>query len=473
MNNSPHQETEMRRELGLLDATMIVAGSMIGSGIFIVSSDIVRNVGSAGWLIFIWAMTGIITLTAALSYGELSAMFPNAGGQYVYLRAAYGRLVAFLFGWSTFMVIQTGTIAAVGVAFAKFSSYIFPFVGEDVILLDFGKFQLSAAQVLAISTIVFLSWLNSRSIKSGKITQTLFTLVKILSLVGLIVVGLTFGFNSDIWETNWSDAWRTMRWDITTESAIPTFGAAIFAGIVSAMVGSIFSSDAWNNVTFIAGEIKNPKRNVGLSLFLGVLIVTILYLATNLMYLAVLSMPEIAFAPSDRVAIAASLKLFGSTGTAIIALMVMISTFGCNNGLILAGARVYYTMARDGLFFKKAGHLNRNEVPAWGLWIQCVWASVLCLTGKYGDLLNYVIFTVLIFYALTIIAIFILRRNQPDIERPYKAIGYPVVPLLYVVTAITICVGLLIYQPTFTWPGLIIVLLGIPVFWLWNRKSAQ
>lgn len=244
MNNSPHQETEMRRELGLLDATMIVAGSMIGSGIFIVSSDIVRNVGSAGWLIFIWAMTGIITLTAALSYGELSAMFPNAGGQYVYLRAAYGRLVAFLFGWSTFMVIQTGTIAAVGVAFAKFSSYIFPFVGEDVILLDFGKFQLSAAQVLAISTIVFLSWLNSRSIKSGKITQTLFTLVKILSLVGLIVVGLTFGFNSDIWETNWSDAWRTMRWDIATESAIPTFGAAIFAGIVSAMVGSIFSSDA-------------------------------------------------------------------------------------------------------------------------------------------------------------------------------------------------------------------------------------
>ncbi|MFA7474064.1 MAG: amino acid permease, partial [Spirosomataceae bacterium] len=254
---------------------------------------------------------------------------------------------------------------------------------------------------------------------------------------------------------------------------IPTFGAAIFAGIVSAMVGSIFSSDAWNNVTFIAGEIKNPKRNVGLSLFLGVLIVTILYLATNLMYIAVLSMPEIAFAPSDRVAIAASLKLFGSTGTAIIALMVMISTFGCNNGLILAGARVYYTMARDGLFFKKAGHLNRNEVPAWGLWIQCVWASVLCLTGKYGDLLNYVIFTVLIFYALTIIAIFILRRNQPDIERPYKAIGYPVVPFLYVVTAITICVGLLIYQPTFTWPGLIIVLLGIPVFWLWNRKSAQ
>ncbi len=469
MNEFSPQENEMRRELGLLDATMLVAGSMIGSGIFIVSSDIVRNVGSAGWLIFVWALTGVITLIAALSYGELSSMFPNAGGQYVYLRAAYGRLVAFLYGWSLFMVIQTGTIAAVGVAFAKFTAYLFPAVGENVILFDAGFTKITAAQVLAITSIVLLSWLNSRSVKSGKITQTIFTIVKILSLGGLIVLGLTAGFKAEIWQSNWVDAWKSMRWDIDTQSAVPLAGAAIFAGIVSAMVGTIFSSDAWNNVTFIAGEIKNPRKNVGMALFLGVLIVTIIYLLTNLMYLATLSLQEIAYAPSDRVAIAAALKIFGATGTAVIAVMVMISTFGCNNGLILSGARVYYTMAKDGLFFEKAGRLNQNEVPAWGLWIQCVWASVLCLTGRYGDLLNYVIFVVLIFYALTIAAVFILRKKYPDMERPYKALGYPVVPFLYVVTALTIGIGLLIYQPTYTWPGFVIILLGIPVFMIWNR----
>ncbi len=463
----------MRRELGLLDATMLVAGSMIGSGIFIVSSDIVRNVGSAGWLIFVWALTGIITLIAALSYGELSSMFPNAGGQYVYLRAAYGRLIAFLYGWSFFMVIQTGTIAAVGVAFAKFAAYVFPAAGENVILLDLGSVKISAAQVLAIATIVLLTWLNSRSIKSGKITQTLFTIVKIMSLGGLIVLGFTSGFNSEIWQSNWTDAWESMRWDIDTQSAVPLAGAAVFAGIVSAMVGSVFSSDAWNNVTFIAGEIKNPRKNIGLALFLGVLIVTIIYLSINLIYLATLSLQEIAFAPSDRVAIAAAQKIFGPAGTIVIAVMVMISTFGCNNGLILSGARVYYTMAKDGLFFENAGKLNQNEVPGWGLWIQCVWASVLCLTGRYGDLLNYVIFVVLIFYALTIAAVFILRKKYPDMERPYKAIGYPVVPFLYVLIALTIGAGLLVYQPTYTWPGFVIILLGIPVFMIWNRRNKQ
>lgn len=473
MNDFSPQENEMRRELGLLDATMLVAGSMIGSGIFIVSSDIVRNVGSAGWLIFVWALTGVITLIAALSYGELSSMFPNAGGQYVYLRAAYGRLIAFLYGWSLFMVIQTGTIAAVGVAFAKFTAYLFPAVGENVILLDIGVTKITAAQVLAISSIILLSWLNSRSVKSGKITQTVFTIVKILSLGGLIVLGLTAGFNAEIWQANWTGTWESARWDIDTQSAVPMAGTAIFAGIVSAMVGSIFSSDAWNNVTFIAGEIKNPRKNVGLALFLGVLIVTVIYLAANFMYLATLSLSEIAFAPSDRVAIAAALKIFGATGTAVIAVMVMISTFGCNNGLILSGARVYYTMAKDGLFFESAGKLNRNEVPAWGLWIQCFWASLLCLTGRYGDLLNYVIFVVLIFYALTIAAVFILRKKHPDMERPYKAIGYPVVPFLYVLTALTIGAGLLIYQPTYTWPGFVIILLGIPVFMIWNRRNRQ
>ncbi len=473
MKEGTTQENEMRRELGLLDATMLVAGSMIGSGIFIVSSDIVRNVGSAGWLIFIWALTGVITLIAALSYGELSSMFPNAGGQYVYLRAAYGRMVAFLYGWSFFMVIQTGTIAAVGVAFAKFAAYVFPPVGENVILLRLGIVNITAAQVLAISIIILLTWLNSRSVKSGKITQTLLTIVKILSLGGLVILGLTTGFNSEIWEANWQDAWgENMRWDIDTQTAVPIAGAAIFAGIVSSMVGSIFSSDAWNNVTFIAGEIKDPKKNVGLSLFLGVLIVTVIYLAANIMYLATLSIPEIAFAPSDRVAIAAAQKIFGPVGTTVIALMVMISTFGCNNGLILSGARVYYTMARDGLFFRRAGRLNQNEVPGWGLWIQCVWASVLCLTGRYGDLLNYIIFVVLVFYALTITAVFILRKKYPDMERPYKAIGYPVLPFLYVVIALSIGIGLLIYQPAYTWPGFVVILLGIPVFLLWNRERS-
>lgn len=469
MHTDPKQNEDMKRELGLLDATMLVAGSMIGSGIFIVSSDIVRNVGSAGWLIFIWLVTGLITIIAATSYGELSAMFPKAGGQYVYLREAYNRMVAFLYGWSLFMVIQAGTIAAVGVAFAKFTAYIFPTLGDDHILWDLGLVGINAAQLVAIVTIVILTWVNSRGVKNGKIIQTVFTVVKILSLGGLIVMGLFGAFNAEIWSANWSTAWDTVRWD-TSGAVVSIGGAAVFAGIVSAMVGSIFSSDAWNNVTFIAGEIRNPKRNIGMSLFLGTLIVTIIYVSANLMYLATLSMEQIAHAPADRVAVAAAQAIFGQVGTLVIAVMIMISTFGCNNGLILAGARVYYTMAQDGLFFKKAGELNKFEVPGWGLWAQCIWTSVLCLTGRYGDLLNYVVFVVLIFYALTIIGVFILRRKRPDIERPYKAFGYPVLPIVYVLAAFTICIGLLIYQPTFTWPGLVIVLLGIPVFFMWNKR---
>jgi len=472
MNTNPEQEQDMKRELGLLDATMLVAGSMIGSGIFIVSSDIVRNVGSAGWLIFIWLLTGVITVIAALSYGELSGMFPRAGGQYVYLREAYSRLVAFLYGWALFMVIQAGTIAAVGVAFAKFAAYIFPALSDENVLWDAGLVKINAAQPVAIATIIILTWLNSRGVKNGKIIQTVFTLVKILSLGGLIVAGLVAAFNAEVWRANWSTAWEMIRWDAVDKVAIPIGGAALFAGIVSAMVGSLFSSDAWNNVTFIAGEIRNPQRNIGLSLFLGTLIVTVIYVSANLMYLATVPLQEIAFAPADRVGVVAAQAIFGQIGTLVIAVMIMISTFGCNNGLIMAGARVYYTMAYDGVFFRKAGELNRFEVPAWGLWAQCVWTSVLCLTGRYGDLLNYVIFVVLIFYALTIIGIFVLRRTRPDAARPYRAFGYPVLPGLYVLAALTICVGLLIYQPTFTWPGLIIVLLGIPVFYMWNKKKS-
>ncbi len=462
---------EMKRELGLLDGTMIVAGSMIGSGIFIVSSDIVRNVGSAGWLIFIWVLTGFITLIAALSYGELSAMFPKAGGQYVYLREAYGKLVAFLYGWGLFAIIQTGTIAAVGVAFAKFTAYIFPYFGEDNILFSVGSLNFNAAQLLAIISIVFLTWLNSRGVENGKFVQTSLTIIKLLSLGGLIIAGLFFSFNSEIWDANWAMAWENAKWSPDSNQMIEIAGAAVFAGIVSAMVGSLFSSDAWNNVTFIAGEMKNPQRSIGLSLFFGTMIVTIIYVLMNVMYLATLSMEEIATAPQDRVAVASALKIFGSEGAMVIAVMIMISTFGCNNGLILAGARVYHTMAKDGVFFPKAANLNRFEVPAWGLWIQCIWASALCLSGRYGDLLDFVVMAVLVFYILTIGGIFILRKKRPDHPRSYKAFGYPFLPALYIILALTICIGLLIYKTTYAGIGLGIILVGIPVYYVINREK--
>ncbi|WP_342328204.1 amino acid permease [Pedobacter sp. FW305-3-2-15-E-R2A2] len=464
---------EMKRELGLLDATMLVVGSMIGSGIFIVSADITRNVGSAGWLIIIWGLTGVITLMAALSYGELSAMYPKAGGQYIYLRESYNKLVAFLYGWSFFMVIQTGTIAAVGVAFAKFAAYLYEPLGDQHILYELGSFKINAAQLVAIVTIILLTWINSRGVKNGKIIQTLLTVIKILSLFGLIIMGLLFAFRSEVWNANWAQVFTPFNWNPETQTAVNIGGATLFAAVVSAMVGSLFSSDAWNNVTFIAGEIRNPRKNIGLSLFLGTLIVTVIYVSTNIMYTAVLSMQEIAGAPADRVAVAASQYIFGTAGTLVIAVMIMISTFGCNNGLILSGARVYYTMAQDGLFFKQAAKLNKFEVPGWGLWAQCIWASVLCLTGRYGDLLDYVIFVVLIFYILTIGGIFILRRKYPDAERPYKAFGYPVIPALYMICAAVLSGGLLYYKTSTCGWGLVLVLIGIPVYYLSgnDRKS--
>lgn len=454
---------------GLLDATMIVAGSMIGSGIFIVSADIARNVGSAGWLILVWLFTGFMTLTAALSYGELSAMYPKAGGQYVYLKESYNPLIAFLYGWSFFAVIQTGTIAAVGVAFSKFTAYLIPAVSEDNILVQLGNFKLSAAQILSIATIVLLTYINTRGVKSGKIIQTTFTVTKLMSLFGLIVFGF-FAAKAEIWNANWENPWTIMKLntDGTTE---PYIMVAALGAIAAAMVGSIFSSDAWNNVTFIAGEIKRPERNIGLSLFLGTLIVTLVYVSANLMYTSVLPMQAIASADKDRVAVAASQVIFGEVGTLIIAVMIMISTFGCNNGLILAGARVYYTMAKDGLFFAKTGTLNRHAVPEFGLWIQCVVASLLCLSGKYGDLLDMVSFVVVIFYVLTIIGIFILRKKQPDTQRPYKAFGYPILPLTYIILGLSFCTLLIIYKPQFTWPGLIIVLIGIPIYYIANAKK--
>ncbi|PJJ09149.1 amino acid/polyamine/organocation transporter (APC superfamily) [Flavobacterium sp. 1] len=462
---------EFKRELGLLDGTMLVVGSMIGSGIFIVSADIARQVGSAGWLVLIWLISGLITMIAAVSYGELSAMFPNAGGQYVYLKEAYNKLIAFLYGWSFFAVIQTGTIAAVGVGFSKFAAYLYPPLSDENVLYELGAFKLNAAQIVSIITIVLLTYINSRGVKNSKILQTVLTIIKILSLFGLIVFGFILAAKADIWNANWTDAWSSKAFDTESGSWSSIGGTALLTGISAAMVGSLFSSDAWVGVTFIAGEIKNPKRNVGLSLFLGTFIVTIIYILTNLMYLAVIPMQEIATAKSDRVAVVASQYTFGDMGTIIIALMIMISTFACNNGLIMAGARVYYTMAKDGLFLKKAASLNDAGVPAWALWVQCVWASALCLTGKYGDLLDFVIIIVLIFYILTIYGIFILRKKMPGAERPYKAFGYPFLPLVYIVVAVAICVGLLLTKFSTCGWGVLIMLTGIPVYYLSKPKE--
>ncbi|WP_306552259.1 APC family permease [Daejeonella sp.] len=464
--NETLDQNEMKRELGLLDATLLVAGSMIGSGIFIVAADITRNVGSAGWLIAVWLITGLMTLIAAVSYGELSAMFPKAGGQYVYLKEAYNPLVGFLYGWSFFAVIQTGTIAAVGVAFSKFTAYLLPQVSEDLILFTVGSVKISAAQVLAIGIIILLTYINTKGVKGGKMIQTSFTLTKLFSLFGLIVFGFIV-MKPEIWTSNWENAWSMQKLSPDGTFQSLTIAAALGA-VAAAMVGSIFSSDAWNNVTFIAGEVRNPKRNIGLSLFLGTMIVTIVYVLANLVYLAVLPLGEIAYAEKDRVAVAASSVIFGNVGTVIIALMIMVSTFGCNNGLILAGARVYHTMANDGLFFKKTASLNKHAVPEFGLWLQCLVASALCLSGKYGDLLDMISFVVVIFYVLTILGIYILRVKRPEAERPYKAFGYPFLPALYIIMGISFCILLIIYKPNFTWPGLIIVLTGVPIYYMWK-----
>ncbi|HSU51891.1 MAG TPA: amino acid permease, partial [Segetibacter sp.] len=390
--------------------------------------------------------------------------------------------------WSFFAVIQTGTIAAVGVAFSKFAAYLLPVLSEKNILWqvqtglnacgDPKYFSISAAQLVAITVIALLTYINTKGVKSGKIIQTLFTSAKLLSLFGLIIFGFLLAAKSEIWSANWTNAWQATKEQLIN-ACNPALGfkttgiggAALMGGIAAAMVGSIFSSDAWNNVTFIAGEVKNPKRNIGLSLLLGTLIVTLIYVTVNLMYISVLPLNEIAHAENDRVAVTASHVIFGNAGTVIIAIMIMISTFGCNNGLILAGARVYYTMAKDGLFFRKTGVLNKNAVPEPALWLQCLVASILCLSGKYGDLLDMISFVVVLFYILTIAGIFILRKKMPDAERPYRAIGYPLLPAVYIMMAAAFCIALIIYKPEYTWPGFIIVLIGIPIYFLSLRPA--
>ncbi len=471
------ENTAFKPSLGLLDATMLVAGSMIGSGIFIVSSDITRNVGSAGWLIAVWLITGFMTISAAMSYGELSAMYPKAGGQYVYLKEAYNPLVGFLYGWSFFAVIQTGTIAAVGVAFAKFSGYFLPALNmkDENILLQLGTLKIYPAQLVSIAIVLFLTYINTRGVKEAKVIQTSFTVSKLLALFGLILCGFLF-VEKSFWNENWATGMISQKALLNADGSITwesIGGISLLGAIAAAMVGSIFSSDSWNNVTFIAAEIKNPKRNIGLSLFLGTLVVTLIYVAANLMYLNVMPMDQIAKPEEDRLAVAAASVIFGAAGRSIIAVLIMVSTFGCINGLVMAGARVYYTMAQDGLFFKKAAKLNANSVPEWALWSQALVASLLCLSGRYGDLLDMVSFIVVIFYVLTIIGIFILRRKRPDIERPYKAFGYPVLPFIYVVMGLSFCILLIKFKPEFTWPGLIITLLGVPIYFIALRSNKK
>ena len=474
------EPAELKREMSLFDAMMIVMGAMIGSGIFIVSADIARTVGSPGHLLLVWLITGVVTIIGALSYGELAGMMPQAGGLYVYLREAYGPLPGFLYGWTTFLVIQTGTIAAVAVAFAKFTGLIVPWFSETHILATLLGLRISAAQLLAIASIAVLTWLNMRGLRTGKTIQGLFTVAKTAALGGLILLGFVVGANAAAVKANlavfWKASWTHLA-DGRILSVEPLSGLMLLAAIGAAMVGSLFASDEWYSVTYVAGEVKNPRRNIPLSLVLGAAIVIFLYFLANVAYVVTLPVqgsPEAAdvvgrgiqFAQFDRVGTAAAEMIFGAPAAIIMAVLIMVSTFGCNNGLILSGARVYYAMAKDGLFFKATGRLNRNAVPGPALAVQGVWASLLCLSGTYSELLDYVIFAVLVFFVLVVSAIFVLRKKRPDWERPYKAWGYPVVPALYILCAAAIAVDLLVFKTRNTGYALLIVLLGIPVYFV-------
>lgn len=485
-NQSSEPQHQFHRTLSLLDGVLLVAGSMIGSGIFIVSADCARMVGSAGWMLLLWLVAGAITIVAALSYGELAGMMPRAGGQFVYIERAYGKLVAFLYGWTVFTVIQSGVIAAVAVAFAKYTAHFFPFFSADNVLFPIGGLKISASQLLAVALIIFLTAINSRGIQNGRVIQMIFTSAKLLALLALIVLGLAIGLNSDVFSQNMRGFWDA---SVTVQkagqwSALPIQGLGLLLVFGAALIGPLFSSDAWNNVTFIAGEMKNPKRDIPLSLVFGTCIVTGIYLLANVAYLALLPLKgdpnatdalgqgiQFAGGGTDRVGTAAASMIFGSAAAALMAALIMVSTFGCNNGLILAGARVYYAMAKDGLFFKKAGTLNRYDVPGFALIIQAIWAGLLCFSGTYGELLNYCTFASLMFYMVTIGGLFILRRREPNAERPYRAFGYPWIPGLYILLAAGICVILLITKTRDTGAGLAIVLLGIPIYY-W-QKSRQ
>jgi len=491
-------ESKFVQGLGLLDSTMLVAGSMIGSGVFIVSADISRQVGSTGWLLLAWLVTGALTIGAALSYGELAAMMPHAGGQYIYLREAYSPLWGFLYGWTLFLVIQTGTIAAVAVAFSRYLGVLLPGVSPDSWIIPpinlSAKYALSLStqQLVALLLIAVLTVINTRGLQIGKLIQNIFTSAKTLSLIALIFIGFVVGRNAEVLRANFTDLWTPrgvspIKPDVSFIPAVAATGGAfgLLVAFCVGQVGSLFSSDAWNNITFTAGEVKNPRRNIPLSLAAGTGLVTVLYILANLAYLCLLPLNQIQHAPDDRVATAAIETVFHGTGPLIMAIAIMVSTFGCNNGLILSGARVYYAMARDGLFFKATARLNERSVPAMGLVMQCIWACLLVLPrtrsidakgapqygNLYSTLLDYVIFAVLIFYVLTIAGVFVLRRKQPAAERPYRAFGYPLVPALYIVGATVIMIVLLFYQTKTSIPGLLIVLAGVPVYFLWKRRD--
>ncbi|MGH9395775.1 MAG: APC family permease [Terriglobia bacterium] len=487
-------DTEFVRGLGLFDSVMVVAGIMIGSGIFIVSADMGRKIGSPGWLLVAWAFAGALTIAAALSYGELASMMPRAGGMYVYLREAYSPVLGFLYGWTLFMVIQTGTIAAVAVAFARFSGVLWPWISETHYLiapihLSSGyALSLSSAQLVGILVIALLTWTNGRGLEYGKLVQSFFTLAKTGALLALIVVGLIVARNAAAIRENFS---RLHFWHAAGVvplghglTAVTAFG--LFIAICVSQSGSLFSADSWHDITFAAGEVKNPSRTLPLALAIGTVLVIALYLLVNVAYLCVLPLSAIQHAPSDRVATAMLAAAYPGAGKVLMAVAIMISTFGCINGLVLAGPRAYYAMARDGLFFRAASRLNRVKVPGWSLWIQGAWAAFLVLprtynpvTHQYGNLysnlLDYVISAALIFYILTIAGLIRLRRLRPRAARPYKALGYPVVPAFYILGACAILVVLFVYRPATTWPGLLIVLIGLPIYWALsaaNRKKA-
>jgi APA family basic amino acid/polyamine antiporter len=539
IETGPAPPFAFQQRLGLFDATMLVAGSMIGSGIFLVSCDIARNVGSSGWLLAVWMVTGLITVLGALSYAELASMMPHAGGQYVFLREAYGPLLGFLYGWTLFLVIQTGTIAAVAVSFAKFLGVFVPELGttseagakvllevplgwsltfdlpwtpEPVTFFERKAFTITLGQVVAVGVVAFLTLLNCRGVREGKWVQNVFTVAKTLALIVLIVVGLTVVADADVIRSNladlWSGATQTARYEKMTR-LVPSGGLLVVLMVAGgAMVGSLFAADAWANVTFTAAEVRNPRRNLPLSLVLGTGGVIVLYLLANVAYLAALPvrgdrpraealemrakeaaaagnaqlaeqdmkkatrLRGIDQARDDRVGTALLELAWPRYGGPLMAAAIMVSLFGCANGLVLMGARLYYAMARDGLFFRPAGLLNRQGVPAVGLLLQGAWASLLVFSGTYNELLDYVIFAALLFYVLTVAGLFVLRRKRPDAERPYRALGYPVLPALYVVLCAAVMLDLLVVKPEFTWPGLILVCTGLPVYWLWRRSRS-
>ncbi|MDR3748727.1 MAG: amino acid permease [Acidobacteriota bacterium] len=487
-------ENEFVKGLGLTSATTLVMGSMIGSGIFIVSAEIARLVDSPALLIAAWLVTGFMTVTGALAYGELAAMMPHAGGQYVYLRESLGPLWGFLYGWTMYLVIQTGTIAAVGVAFGKFLGVFFhsvsstnwiwhiahvPPIPIGPMVLGNMDVGLNTQNLVAILIVIFLSVLNVFGVRTGAAVQNVFTFAKTAALLGLVLLGVFVGRNAQAIAANFGpNFWRNAGWSALHPVQVGVGGPIALVGtltiIAVAQVGSLFSSDAWNNVTFTAGEVRNPKRNLPLALAVGTGAVTLLYVLANVVYLYVLPLSGIQHAPEDRVATAVFQQIFGPVGALIMAAAILVSTFGCNNGLILAGARVYYAMAKDGLFFRSAGKLHpKYHTPAHSLVMQCVWTCILCISGSYGQLLDYIIFAVLVFYILTIAGLFVLRVKRPDELRPYRAFGYPVLPAMYILLAVFIDVVLLRYKPQYTWPGLIIVLLGIPVYFLWSRRNAE